>query len=147
MVSTPLLRGVNSRNCSISSPFTSSFQSKKLLHLSWSPPDCRMCSTALDSRAEHHLALLHPSHPAGSGCIHLPLAQRGHLVRFSSEERMETRLKRNRLFSTQYLGVREGRVMTKQRGPEEFSSCNCQVLLCCQMCSISHPIYFISLDF
>lgn len=37
--------------------------------------------------------------------------------------------------------------MTKQRGPEDFSSCNCQVLLCCQTCSISRPIYFISLDF
>lgn len=50
-------------------------------------------------------------------------------------------------FFIHYLGVREGRVMTKQRGPEDLSSCNCQVLLCCQMHSISCPIYFLSLDF
>lgn len=46
-------------------------------------------------------------------------------------------------FFIHYLGVREGRVMTKQRGPEDLSSCNCQVLLCCQMRSISCPILFL----
>lgn len=53
---------------------------------------------SLGTGAEHHLALLHPCHPTGSGCIHLPMAQRGALVRFSSGERLETGLKRNRLF-------------------------------------------------
>lgn len=34
--------------------------------------------------------------------------------------------------------------MTKQRGPADFSSSNCQVPVCCQMCSLSHPleVYF-----
>lgn len=98
LLSTPFLREMNSRNSSFSSPSITSFQKKKLLHLCQSPSGCRICSTAPGSRAEHHLALLHPSHPAGSGCIHLPMAQRGALVRFSSEERMETGFKRNRLF-------------------------------------------------
>lgn len=98
LLSTPFLRGMNSRNSSFSSPSISSFQNKKLLHLSQSPGGCRVCSIALGSGAEHHLALLHPCHPAGSRCIHLPVAQRGVPVRFSSEERMETGLKRNRLF-------------------------------------------------
>ena len=32
--------------------------------------------------------------------------------------------------------------MTKLRGPEDFSSSNCQVLVCCrELCSLSHPIY------
>lgn len=32
--------------------------------------------------------------------------------------------------------------MTKPRGPEDFSSPNCQVLVCCwALCSLSHPIY------
>lgn len=73
LLSTPFLREMNSRNSSFSSPSITSFQKKKLLHLSRSPSGCRICSTAPGSRAEHHLALLHPSHPAGSGCIHLCL--------------------------------------------------------------------------
>lgn len=32
--------------------------------------------------------------------------------------------------------------MTKPRGPEDFSSSNCQVPVCCRaLCSLSHPIY------
>lgn len=62
-------------------------------------------------------------------------------------ERMETGLKRNRLFQlfpldTWAFRVGEGRVMAKPHGPEDFSSSNCQVPVCCrELCSVSHPIY------
>lgn len=74
-------------------------------------------------RVEHPLALLHPSHPAGSGCVHLLMAQHRVLcVSAGSLWREDGNWikTQGRVCSTQYPAIGEGRVMTKQRGPEDF---------------------------
>lgn len=80
---------------------------KKLLGFSWCPSRVQDPSRSplWHSRrwhgTEHHLARPHPSLPARSGCLRLPAAPRGALVRFSRwfmGRGMESGLKRNRLF-------------------------------------------------
>lgn len=117
------------------------------------------CSTLRHSwrwcRTKHHLALLHPPVQPGLDVFVCLWHNMGLLCVLASSLWGEDGNwnKKNRLFQlflldTWAFHVEEGRMMAKSHGPEAFSSCNCQVLVCCwELCSLSHPIYIYFLLF